>query len=709
MIRRHAPLFLLSAVALFLELVVIRWLSSEVRIFAYFKNMALMGAFLGFGVGFMMHRRAPTLFQWFPRLFFVLSLIIAGAHAFGITHVIFVDPREFLLYGSGFGDHAADAVPSMLSTIKALLVILSLFALVVATFASLTCLLGSLLDRDEPLVAYSVNVGGSLVGILAFSLASVVWSPPWVWLLVGLAPLLYFYGGRRWRAGVYFAAAVAVAIGGDLRRPVTWSPYYRIEVYRQDGDPSDSLHVMVNYDGFQVINDLSTGGLGRLSPELRASLSRHYDIPYRLAKRPVERVLILGGGTGNDAAAAVRNGASVVDVVEIDPAIVRIGRERHPEKPYENPAVSVHVDDARSFLQKTRRGYDLVIFATLDSHAAFSSMSSLRMDNFVFTAESVARVKELLRPGGGVAINLFAIKPWLVQRHHNTLAASFGSGILCFGSPLSQEMILLAGELFGGGGSLGVTDYVKMEPGLDAGRVEPTDDDWPFLFLKERGIPIHYLLPLCLIALGSLAPMRWVCGRGGDINWHLFFMGAAFLLIETKAVTTLALVLGSTWLTNSIVLGSILLVILAANFLTLRFRVVGFAALYALLIAGLILNFAFPFDWLNRFDMGVRMVAGGGIISVPIFFAALIFARAFAAVPSPSMALASNLFGSVLGGVLEYMDMLVGLRGLNLIAIGLYAASALALYVRAGGNGALRAAGCGGVGSAAPSPGHRPT
>ena len=48
-------------------------------------------------------------------------------------------------------------------------------------------------------------------------------------------------------------------------------------------------------------------------------------------------MLIAGGGMGNDAAAAVRNGAGSVDVVEIDPLIVSKGRDIHFERPYNNP------------------------------------------------------------------------------------------------------------------------------------------------------------------------------------------------------------------------------------------------------------------------------------------------------------------------------------------------------------------------------------
>src|SRR5438552_17491793 len=119
---RNLPwqLFLLSAVSLFLELAIIRWLSSEVRIFAYFKNLPLLAAFLGFGMGFSLAHKEELFVRCFPRVVCCLSIIIAGAAGLGITHVIFVDPRQYFLLGSGFGDHDGHFIDSFLKTAKAI-------------------------------------------------------------------------------------------------------------------------------------------------------------------------------------------------------------------------------------------------------------------------------------------------------------------------------------------------------------------------------------------------------------------------------------------------------------------------------------------------------------------------------------------------------------------------------------------------------------
>jgi hypothetical protein len=292
-----------------------------------------------------------------------LSIIIAGAAGLGITHVIFVDPRQYFLLGSGFGDDDVQFIHSFLKTTKAILVIVGLFFLVMMTFATLATKLGQLLNQEKPLKGYSINVLGSLIGILTFSAVSFLQWPPPVWLALAFMGLLAFYREHRKFAVIYFVAATAVAVYADRANSAIWSPYYRIALSagrtQEEKSPSTTF-LTVNYDGFQAIQDLSLSHIEKFPEKLQQLYNRHYNLPYRLSRRQVESVLILGGGSGNDAAAALRNGATRVDVVEIDPAIARIGTEIHPERPYSSEKVRLFVDDARSFLQRTKAKYDLV-------------------------------------------------------------------------------------------------------------------------------------------------------------------------------------------------------------------------------------------------------------------------------------------------------------------------------------------------------------
>ena len=108
----------------------------------------------------------------------------------------------------------------------------------------------------------------------------------------------------------------------------------------------------------------------------------------------------------------------------------------------------------------------------------------------------------------------------------------------------------------------------------------------------------------------------------------------------------------------------------------------GHLALYFGLCASILFNFGFSFDSLNQLEWQTRALVSGLVIALPLFFAALIFAKAFSVVDSPSESLASNLLGGLVKGLLEYLDMWTGLRALNLIALTLYLLSAVSLSLK---------------------------
>ncbi len=149
-----------------------------------------------------------------------------------------------------------------------------------------------------------------------------------------------------------------------------------------------------------------------------------YEIPYQLSKP--SNVLIVGAGTGNDVASALRHGVSHVDAVEIDPLIRQLGKKYHPERPYDSSKVSVHIDDARAFLSKTQAKYDLIVFSSLDSHTVFSSFSSLRLDNYVYTSQSFELARRLLSPNGTMVL-IFTGRDFVNERLASTLMRAFGT------------------------------------------------------------------------------------------------------------------------------------------------------------------------------------------------------------------------------------------------------------------------------------------
>ena len=270
-----------------------------------------------------------------------------------------------------------------------LFVIAGIFYLIAFTFMSIGQRLGQLFDQFPPLTAYSINVGASFLGIALFTLMSYLSLPPKYWLLAGIVMALWFY--RKWWQVSLLGVSLLIAF---MTNPadVIWSPYYRISVadiwIGADGK-YPAIHyghtINVNYDAIEGAYDNSPKTTGSISEGQRKQLLDYYNMLFDVIGNKPREMLILAAGAGNDLAAALRNGATYIDAVEIDPVIVRLGRELHPEKPYDNPAVHVVVDDARAFLKRSNRKYDLVDFAYLDSHSAFSSMSSIRLDNYIYT------------------------------------------------------------------------------------------------------------------------------------------------------------------------------------------------------------------------------------------------------------------------------------------------------------------------------------
>jgi hypothetical protein len=159
----------------------------------------------------------------------------------------------------------------------------------------------------------------------------------------------------------------------------------------------------------------------------------------------------------------------------------------------------------------------------------------------------------------------------------------------------------------------------------------------------------------------------------------LFLMGAAFLLIETRGVTTLSLLFGSTWLVNSAVFAGVLLMALVANEAVARLRPSRTAPWLGGLLAAVLVVWAVPPSALAGLSLVPRGLLGGLINALPVGFAGVVVSILLARSPNPSASLGSNLLGSVIGGCLEYLSMVVGLRALALLALALYLAATLAV------------------------------
>jgi len=677
----HAPgsraiwlLFLASFLALYFELVVIRYLATEIRSFAYLKNLPLVASFLGIGLGMILGRPPRTLKRLFPLLAAALFLVTANAPALALTHLPFPNVDYFV-----WGTFGNVGTPLVLAA-RYFGVLLSLLAAVVAFFVVLGGFVGEQLSRLRPLPGYGLNLLGSLAGIAGFTLLGIAGLPPSVWILIGfVAALPFFY---RQRLTLLVFALVVVGIGSPGANTF-WSPYYRIdlgELPRPPGWPQASAYkVIVNHDYHQRMLDLSAEFLaGHAEAEPNRSAISTYELPYWLVEQP-EEVLVVGAGTGNDVAAALRHAAGHVDAVEIDPVILDLGRRYHPERPYASPRVTLHVNDARAFFRNSARRYDLIVFGYLDSHTLLSGFSALRLDNYVYTLESLQEARQLLREGGTFVLSFAGHTSFVSERLAAMLTEVFGREPVAYYTRYDGGgVVFVQGK--GRDRKLPVR-YPDIGRALLWRRQELAlaTDDWPFLYLSGRTIPISLLALLGFVLYGAKVVLRrsLKLTRVAYLEYlHLFFLGAGFLLLETRGVTELSLLFGSTWLVNALVIGAFLFMGLLANTLVMVrpvSRPLAYGALFALLLFGMV----FPYSMLNSLSPAAKWLAAAGLVGLPVFFSGLIFSQSFRAVANPAHALGMNLLGAMVGGVLENAVMLGGIRLLGALAILVYGISAL--------------------------------
>jgi spermidine synthase len=672
LLRRWGPLFLISALGLFLELAVIRWLSAEVRIFSYFKNFPLLAAFLGLGIGFgLVGRRRSWMSAFAPTLLVFAVLVIAVGRT---------DPL-FLAYPGGAGEEFVFYTISpqrWLAAGRFLGAVLVFFLVTMFLFIPLGQATGEEMARHAPLPAYITNIIASLAGVWVFALLSFLETPPAAWFGLGLGGLAA-YLARRGALGVWRAVSFAVFVGAVAvtGHGVVWSPYQRLAVTdvlwpTEGGQKVQIGHALdISRVFFQQAIDLS---LTQVNDRIIRDIAVTYEVPYRLRPR-AERVLIVGVGMGNDAAAALRQNAQRVDAVEIDPAIMAFGAALHPERPYGDSRVVTIVDDARSFFKGTRERYDVIAFGLLDSHTLFSGLSSVRLDSFVYTLESLREARAHLREGGLLGLAFAQSPPWIKERLGRMLEAVFGAGRVYIRSGFMGTNFVVGDAPAADLATLGLTVW-RPDPRLDG--IPLATDDWPYLYMRARTVPAAYWQMLLLIGIACFVLIGWLFPAMLRPDWHFWLLGAAFLLVEFKSITEMALLFGTTWLVNALAISGVLLMVLGANLVSLRWPALELRAIYACLFGTLALAYAFPLAALNVLPPGLRAVASMVLLSLPIFFAGLIFAQSLRRAGETARPLASNLSGTVAGGVLEYGSMWWGVKSLYLIAAAVYAGALLA-------------------------------
>lgn len=656
-----------------LELALIRWTSTQVRVFAYFNNIVLIAAFLGMGLGVAAGRKYPGLTHWTLPALFLLAIPLAFSEDLNLVNMPF--PDTFIsLWGAEL--HSG----WLLSAISNLAIFITLIILIITVFLFAGSSVGYLFQKMHPLKAYSSDLVGSLLGIVIFGIATLFNATPLVWLAIGIIPFLFIS-----RKPFVFCAFIAILfLGWSSERGAIYSPYNRIDINR------DSLNtsIFVNRDFHQTMFDLSNSAINKM-PDLDAKKNQQfiqevYSLPF-VVNDARSRALIVGAGTGNDVQAALRNGYSKVYAIDIDARIMDIGKQFHPERPYDNPKVIRVIDDARAFFEQySGEKFDVICYGFLDSHAMFSSMSSLRLDNYVYTEEGIRSAWKHLSENGHLSItfSVFGGK-WIAERLYWTIERATG-----------KKPLVLYHGLFYGATYLVAPDMSNFKysrllesaitlPDEFRPLVRKTSDDWPFLYIRPGIFPWGYVFVLAAILIIAFFSMPIAFGFKNfrkEFDLVLFCMGAAFLLIETRSVTSLSLLFGSTWVVNFSVFLSVLVTVLIANLCVLHFKYKNPIPWFGLLFLSVIFLWWFNIGSLNHYPLLLRGLMGGLINALPIGFAGVIVSIFLLYSKNPGASLGSNLLGSVFGGCLEYISMSFGLRAIVLAALFFYFLALIFFY-----------------------------
>ena len=694
-----------SLASLFMELLLVRWIASEIRVFAYFKSLPLIACFLGFGLGCYLTRKKICLLYTLAPL---LSMVVLVELPWRPLRRLVVNLSAFIgwfsdvhIWSRAYFNH--NATWGAASAAIAVLTVIALFGLIAVAFIPLGQLVGWYLEKSpKGIQGYSINVLASIAGIWIYTLLCFLSTPPIVWfacLAIGLAVCFWRLAPLRNLILVWAAALLVLFTAGTYRNQwwgeeswkgstaaiyelkpgqpqIYWSPYQKLTLIPlKQGNEVVKYVLNTNDSWYQEIMNLSPAGVAA-HPELYAGTDipfHQYNLPYQFYQNPPS-VLIAGAGMGNDVASALRNGAGHVTAVEIDPLIYRNGKRMHFEHPYDSDKVEVHIDDARAFIQNTRKKYDLVVYSILDSHTTSSYYTNIRLDNYVYTLESMRATRRLLKPDGLFVMSFSSERPWFAGRLRDLITEAFGKPpLLVHNGP--EFFIMDPGNRVAKrlAEAPALKQFVDTHSNVKVAHAALSTDDWPYLYQQSRGIPvIVWVLSLGLTAVCWLT-FRRLKQTGEGIQWHFFFLGAAFMLMEVQIISKAALLFGTTWLVNSIVITSLLLFILLSNLVVSKFPDFPRWAAYGGLMAALLVSYVVPSEGLFFDSMLMRGVAATVLLCSPVFFAGLIFISSFREIGFRAEAFGSNLMGSLVGGLLESLSYLTGIKALVIVAAVLYA------------------------------------
>ncbi len=664
-----------AALSLFLELSIIRWQGTVFEFFAFYKNFGLLACFAGLGLGYALASRDRIpLALGIPVLAWQFGLMITLRYAMA-------DWRTASLKVLPFHEELSVEFSRVASAAQGAAIyffLSTIFLLTVLAFLPVGQLCGRLMQRRDNLGAYGWNLLGSLFGVLLMFVVSYLWTPPIVWFALCMVGIILFYHRQQTSLltgiGWTLVATLILAWPVNPQWKMIYSPYQLLEVGYGD---RGLMLIRAAGQYYQRVHDLSYLNAAVNEDERVKRIRNYYELPYHIYGKPAD-VAIVGAGTGNDVAAALRSGASSIDAVEIDPAIFMEGKANHPEAPYSDRRVHAIVTDARSFVRTTTRSYDMVVYGLLDSHTLLSQSSSVRLDSFVYTVEGLRESRARLKDGGILSLSFAIMSDELGHKVYEMMRESFDSHPpICIYTNYDGSVTFVQSKE----GNLVISPKTLQESGFQnrtlyyanpALHADVSTDDWPFFYMPRRVYPISYLVMLgCILVITTFVTGLFFSEKPRFSDSTFLFLGAGFMLIETKGITEMGLTFGNTWQVIGVVICGILMMAFLANYVVQRFQIRGSLIPFLLLLTSLALGWGiakgggFPSTPVGKLESVV-------VLTCPIFFSGIVFSTLLASRKGISAIMAVNLLGAMLGGLLEYNSMYFGFRFLYLVAMGFY-------------------------------------
>ncbi|PIE72155.1 MAG: hypothetical protein CSA20_09280 [Deltaproteobacteria bacterium] len=225
-----------------------------------------------------------------------------------------------------------------------------------------------------------------------------------------------------------------------------WDPISKVEIINQD------RWKHVAYDGGNQSSFIFPfdGDYQKLRASLPASSPSHFGIQAvyladSLKEGSHPEVLIIGSAAGQETKAALTFGASHIDAVEMVGFVVKAGTELYKDYNggiFNDPRVTAHVGEGRSFLRATDKKYDIIQIFSNHTSSSIAAGSGAMATTYLQTSDAYKEYFSHLKEDGLLQINhhiyprmvTTAARAWKEMGRGN-----FRKHVLVFGAPNVQD------------------------------------------------------------------------------------------------------------------------------------------------------------------------------------------------------------------------------------------------------------------------------